>query len=233
MKKIIAIILALGLVFLLTCIFKPPVKPTNTSFEIVNTTSDSVLMFLTINAPADSTWVQGVNGIFGINETGLQGSVWVQPNDTLKYTPTLTFSGNISFGTAPQNCPSEKWYDGVNIFEWSVNVPKGSNEGLDISCMAGVNCIMRVDLIGGAEWLANGKKVTSIQNKEMWHNTGIYGVFPYGCTNCTNTNGKQPCQTPNEEPNTEPICTPTRKTDAKGGLIRISFKGYTPVPANR
>ena len=65
----------------------------------------------------------------------------------------------------------------------------------------------------------------------MWHNTGIYGVFPYGCTNCTNTQGKQSCQTPNEKPNTEKIGTPTRNTNKKGGKIRISFLGYTPVPA--
>jgi hypothetical protein len=203
----------------------------NTGFEILNTTKDSVLMYLTINAPSDSTWVQSVDGIFGINSSQLQGSVWVQPNDTLTYNPTLSFSGNVSFGTPPQNCPTDQLVNGVNLFEWSVNVPKGSNEGLDLSCMAGVNCIMKIDLIGGADWIANGKSVRVIQNKKMWHNTGIYGVFPYGCTNCTNTQGKQSCQTPNEKPNTEKICTPTRNTNEKGGKIRIKFLGYTPVPA--
>jgi hypothetical protein len=202
----------------------------NTGFEIVNTTKDSVIMYLTINAPTDSTWVQNVDGIFGINSSQLQGSVWVQPNDTLKYTPTLSFSGNVSFGTPPQNCPTKQFVNGVNLFEWSVNIPKGSNEGLDLSCMAGVNCIMKIDLIGGADWIANGKSVRVIKNKKMWHNTGIYGVFPYGCTNCTNTEGKQSCQKPNEKPNTEKICTPTRNTNEKGGKIRISFLGYTPVP---
>jgi len=203
----------------------------NTGFEIVNTTKDSVLMYLTINKPADSTWVKNVNGIFGINSSQLRGSVWVQPNDTLKYIPTLSFSGNVSFGTPPQNCPTEQFVNGINILEWSVNVPKGSNEALDLSCVAGVNCIMKIDLIGGSDWIANGKSVRSIENKKMWNNTGIYGVFPYGCTNCTDTDGKQLCQTPNEKPNTEKICTPTRNTNEKGGTIRISFFGYTLVPA--
>jgi len=213
-----------------------PVDPTfsNTGFEVVNSTNDSVQMFLTINSPADSTWVQSVDGIFGIpSGSGLQGSVWLQPNDTLSYTPTLQFSGNIAFGTGPLNCPSQDWVTGVNIFEWSVNVPEGSNEGLDLSCVAGVNCIMCIDLVGGPDWLANGKSIRTIENKDMWHNTGIYGVFPYGCTNCTNTEGKQECQTPNETPNTDKICTPTRAINEKGGLIRITFKGYTPVPAEK
>jgi hypothetical protein len=205
------------------------VESKNTSFEVVNTTKDSVLMYLTINSPTDSTCVQSVDGIFGIHNNSLQGSIWIQPDDTFKYTPKLTFSGNISFGTPPQNCPSKEWANGVNIFEWSVNVPKGSNESLDVSCMAGVNCIIRVDLIGGAYWITNGKIITSIQNKEMWKNTGIYGVFPYGCTNCINTKGKQSCQTPNEKPNKEKICTPTRNTNRKGGKIRVSFLGYTPI----
>jgi len=236
MKKLTFLLLGIFSIFyLIYCINnkKNPTESTfsNTGFEIVNATNDSVLMFLTINSPIDSTWVQSVNGIFGINGSELQGSVWVQPNDTLTYTPKLSFSGNVSFGTSPQNCPSQEWETGVNLFEWSVNVPKGSNEGLDLSCMAGVNCIMKIDLIGGSDWIANGKSVRTIQNKEMWHNTGIYGVFPYGCTNCINTQGKQSCQTPNEKPNTKKICTPTRNTNEKGGKIRISFLGYTPAPA--
>jgi len=203
-----------------------------TSFEVINTTKDSVLMFLTINYPIDSTYIQSVNGIFGIKSSELQGSIWVQPNDTLKYTPKLGFSGNISFGSPPQNCPTDRWINGVNIFEWSVNVPAGSNESLDLSCVTGVNSFMKIDLLGGADWIANRKSVTTIKNKQMWNNTGIYGVFPYGCTNCINTDGKQPCQTPNEKPNTEKICTPTRAKNEKGGIIRISFLGYTPVTAS-
>jgi len=236
MKKITKILIGIGLVIAGVILWKNcstsnnfPPDPTfgNTGFEVVNSTKDSVQMFLTINSPADSTWVQSVDGIFGIPVgSGLQGSVWLKPNDTLSYTPTLQFSGNVSFGTGPQNCPSKSWPTGVNIFEWSTNVPKGANEGLDLSCIAGVNCIMHIDLIGGPDWLANDTSVRTIENKAFMNNTGIYGVFPYGCTNCTNTDGKQDCQTPSETPNTEKICTPTRAADQKGGKIRITFKGY-------
>lgn len=237
MKKYIFLFFAIILVFSISFYITKKEKNldstfSNTGFEIINTTKDSVMMYLTINKPTDSTCVQNVNGIFGINSSQLRGSVWLQPNDTLKYTPTLSFSGNVSFGTPPQNCPTQQFVNGVNLFEWSVNVPKGSNEGLDLSCISGVNCIMKIDLIGGADWVSNGKSVRTIKNKEMWHNTDIYGVFPYGCTNCTDIQGKQSCQTPNEKPNTEKICTPTRNTDEKGGKIRISFLGYTAVPAN-
>ena len=235
MKKYIFLLAVISVFYLISCVTEKEKNIdntfSNTGFEIVNTTKDSVLMYLTINKPTDSTWVQNVDGIFGINSSQLRGTIWVQPNDTLKYNPTLCFSGNVSFGTPPQNCPTDQFVNGINLFEWSVNVAKGSNEALDLSCVAGVNCIMKIDLIGGADWIANGKSVRSIKNKEMWHNTSIYGVFPYGCTNCTNTNGKQLCQSPNENPNTEKICTPTRNTNEKGGKIRISFLGYTPVPA--
>ena len=236
MKKITKILIGIGLVIAGAILWKNcstsnnfPPDPTfgNTGFEVVNSTKDSVQMFLTINSPADSTWVQSVDGIFGIpTGSGLQGSVWLEPNESLSYTPTLQFSGNVAFGTGPQNCPSNSWPTGVNIFEWSTNVPEGFNEGLDLSCIAGANCIMHIDLIGGPDWLANGKSVRTIENKFIGGNTGIYGVFPYGCTNCINTNGKDPCQTPNETPNTEKICTPTRAADQKGGKIRITFKGY-------
>jgi len=234
MKKITKILIGIGLVIAgaivwKTCSTTHPVDPTfgNTGFEVVNSTEDSVQMFLTINSPADSTWVQSVDGIFGIPAgSGLQGSVWLQPNDTLSYTPTLQFSGNVSFGTTPAQCPTESWPTGVNIFEWSTNVPKGANEGLDLSCVDGVNCIMHIDLIDGPDWIADTISVRTIENKFIGGNTGIPGVFPYGCPGCTNTDGKAACQTPNETPNTEPICTPTRGTDQKGGKIRITFKGY-------
>lgn len=236
MKEITKFLIGVGLVVGGSILWKScsrnsnfPPDPTfqNTGFEVVNSTKDSVLMFLTIDAPADSTWVQSVDGIFGIPAgSELQGSVWLKPNDTLSYTPTLKFSGNITFGTIPQNCPSQAWPTGTNLFEWSTNVAKNGCEGLDLSCIHGANCIMHIDLIGGPDWLANGKSVRTIENKFIGKNTGIYGVFPYGCTNCTNTIGKDPCQTPNETPNTEPICSPTRGKDQKGGKIRITFKGY-------
>ena len=224
-KAIILLLLFAVLIYCAFYILKPIQKPqeANTGFEVTNTTKDSVLMYLTINYPKDSSYVQSVNEIFGIKSTELQGSVWIKPKDTLRYTPKLKFSGNISFGSPPINCPSDDWINGVNIVEWSVNVPKGSNECLDISCVSGVNSIIKIDLLSGANWLANGKIIKTTQNNKMWNNTGIYGVFPYGCTNCINTDGKQPCQTPSEATNKQKICTLTRDKDKKGGVNLDDF----------
>lgn len=198
-----------------------------TEFVVVNSTKDSVLMYITLsgyNEPEKSKYVQNVNGVLGCEGTGLQGSVWVKSNDTLSYTSTKYFSGNISFGTPPLNCPDNTWKNGVNIFEFNINNPQ---ESIDLSCMAGVNCLMRVDLIGGPNWPADTSMNTRvIENKTMGHNTGIVGVYPYGCTNCINTEGKQPCQTPNETPNKYNICNPTRSKGVHGGKVQITFKGY-------
>ena len=207
-----------------------PNDPTfsNTGFEVINSTKDSVLLYLTIGAPFDSTCVQSVDGIFGIPQgSGLQGSVWLQPNEKVTYTPTLFFSGNIGFGSTPQNCITSGLPMGMNIFEFTTNVDTASNESIDVSCVAGANCIMNVKLIGGPDWISgNAKSIRSIENKPLEYNTGIYGVFPYGCTSCINTDGIQPCQTLPTNPNKEKICLLTRSSNKKGGLIRLTFKGY-------
>lgn len=203
-------------------------EPQNTELTVINSTKDSVLMYLTLsgyNLPEKPKYVQNVRGILNCPQDGLQGFVWVKPNDTLSYISTKYFSGNISFGTPPLNCSNDKWTLGVNIFEFNLNNPQ---ESIDLSCMAGVNCIMKVDLVGGTNWPADTSLNTRvIENKEMWHNTGIVGVYPYGCTNCINTDGKQLCQTPNETPNEYRICNPTRGKGERGGKVQITFKGYT------
>lgn len=208
----------------------PTPKFDQTEIRIVNDTQDSVLMFLTLSGysyPQDTLYVQNVDGIFGCTQTGLCGQVWIKAGDSVFYNPNenLYFSGNISFGVAPMNCLDSLWPTGMNLFEFNLNEPQ---ESIDISCMAGVNCIMKVDLIGGPEWPADtASNPRVLQNDSMWKNTERVGVYPYGCTNCTNTEGHQECQTPQEKPNTHAICNPTRATGQHGGIVRVSFKGYT------
>lgn len=206
----------------------PSSDSTNTEMRVVNETSDSVLMYLTLSgypAPQDTLYVQNVNGIFGCTQTGLQGSYYLKAGDSVSYTSSLYFSGNISFGVTPMNCPDSTWKTGMNLFEFNLNEPQ---ESIDISCMAGVNSIMRVDLIGGPAWPANiYADPRVLQNDSMYKNTGRVGVYPYGCTDCTDTNGRQACQTPSETPNVNPICNPTRAKGDKGGIVRVAFKGYT------
>jgi hypothetical protein len=200
----------------------------NTTLAVYNASQDSVLTYLTLGGGYDSTFVQNVNGIFGITQSGLVGSFYIQPGDTLFYQSSLKLSGNIGFGSQGVNCFSTQWPTGVNIFEFNLNE---NQESMDISAMGGVNSIMSVQNIGGPSWAATPAfpDVRLYYNDTMWKNTNKLGVFPYGCTTCTDTIGKQLCQTPNETPDSTHICNPTRAAGVRGGLVLLTFKGYTNI----
>jgi len=232
MRKFLLIITISLILFILSYLLEKSSKQNsdkkeNTELRIVNNSSDSVLLFLTLsgyNYPQDTLFVQNVEGIFGCTQQGLNGSVWLKANDSVSYTSVKYLSGNISFGVAPLNCPDSIWKTGMNLFEFNLNEPQ---ESIDISCMAGVNCILRCDLIGGPNWLADTcLNARVLQNDTMYNNTGRVGVYPYGCTNCVNTIGKQPCQTPSEAPNRYKICNPTRAKNQRGGVVRVQFLRY-------
>lgn len=235
MRKLAAFVAVVGLVtFAILCLGKKnakKVEPTTakTEFRVVNSSADSVLMYLTLSGYPDSVatnYVQNVDSVLGCTQVGLNGWTYIHANDSVSYTSSKYFSGNISFGTQPLNCFNTLWPTGMNLFEFNLNEPQ---ESLDISCMAGVNCIMKTELIGGPSWPASVlyPDPRILQNDSMYKNTGKVGVYPYGCTNCTNTEGKQSCQTPSETPDTLAICNPTRAKGQNGGLVRVSFKGYT------
>lgn len=208
---------------------KPKSKQENTTLKITNQSQDSVLVFLTLSG-YDTTqaknYVQNVYGIFGIIDSGLVGSFYLQPNDTLSYTSDKMLSGNIGFGSQGINCPNKIWKTGVNIFEFNLNEEQ---ESLDISCMGGVNSIMSIKLIGGPEWQASPSfpNVRYIQNDTMYANTNIVGVYPFGCPNCTNTQGRQPCEQKAETPDSAAICNPTRAAKVRGGTVMLIFNKYT------
>jgi len=204
---------------------KPAALSNNTIMRITNSSQDSVLVYLTLGGGSDTTFLQNVNGVFGITQSGLVGSFYLQPNDTLSYTPTLKLSGNIGFGSQGGNCPDSTWVTGVNIFEFNLNEPQ---ESLDISAMGGVNSIMSVDLIGGANWGVTGNlDVRHCQNDTMYKNTDHIGVYPFKCTDCTDTLGSANCTQIAEKPNKTAICNPTRALNQHGGIVLLTFKGYT------
>ena len=228
---IIAVILVvIGIWFITKKKDVPVIIPTDiTKLTLVNSSKDSVLAFLILSGyptPDSAIYVQNVNGIFGCTQTGLVGSFYIGAKDSVSYSSTKWFSGNIGFGTAPMNCTTTAWPTGANPFEFNIN---NGQESIDISAMGGVNCLLSVDLIGGPDWQATPTypNVRYFYNDSMWKNSGLIGVYPYGCTNCTNAEGKQSCQTPNETPNTIPLCTPTRSANVHGGEIRVKFLGYT------
>ena len=200
----------------------------NTELVLVNNSEDSVLVFLTLSgypASDSSKYIQNVNGIFGIKQTGLVGSFYLGAKDTVAYSSYKWFSGNVSFGAQPINCFTKAWPTGINPFEFNLN---DGQESIDISAIGGVNCILHVDLLGGPAWMASHKypDVRCFHNDTLYGNTGKVGVFPYGCTNCTDTLGRQPCQVPSAIPNTAPICNPTRAAGEHGGIVIVTFEKF-------
>lgn len=199
-----------------------------TQLTLVNNTKDSLLVYLTLSGyPAsDTLHVKNVNGIFGITESGLVGSFYIPAKDSVSYISTLWFSGNVSFGNQPLNCSTTAWPTGVNPFEFNLN---NNQESIDISAIGGVNCLLEVNLVSGPAWEATPQypDVRYFYNDSMMKNHGLLGVFPYGCTNCTDSAGKQACQTPAEMPDLSKICNPTRAAGQHGGIVRVSFSGYT------
>ena len=191
--------------------------------------TDSVLVYLTLNA--GKMYVSDVNGIFGITSTKkTQGCFYLDAGDSVCYTSPKgkAFNGNISFWNAPVNCP----YAGTTLYEFNLNnylTDKYAQETVDISCLAGVTSFGSIDLKGGSlNWTdnVNPQNITHIQNDSLYKNTGISGVYPYGCTNCTNTDGAPVCDNnppPFATPNTENICNVQRFAKGSGGTVTISY----------
>ena len=235
MKKIVAVTFLILLVAsLLACLYfnKPNndnnnnnevAKGTTTLLRIKNSNPDTVLVYLTLSG--GKGWVSDVNGIFGIVSTynNLQGSFMLAPNDSLDYTTpdSLGLSGNISFGYAPVNCPV-----GITVYEFTLNnagTVKYAQETAEISCVAGVNSLGKITLYeGGGKWEANPNymDVREIHNDSIGKNSGLVGVFPYGCTNCTDTAGKPDCVTNPEKPQSQSICNISRDANKSGGAVK-------------
>ncbi len=228
MKKLV---LLFAVISMWLCIYIPICNkrhvPKTTTICVKNSNpTDTVTVYLTLSA--GTGWVSNVNGIFGIASTNLsQGCFYLAPNDSVIYvTPdTLALSGNISFGYPPLNCPV-----GITLYEFTLNnastVPY-AQETVEISCVAGVSSIGRFKLSGGGKWSATTAypNVTTIQNDSMGKNTGRAGVYPYGCTNCTNTAGMSNCITTPEACDTLNICNVQRNAGKNGGLVKIEFLG--------
>lgn len=228
MRKLLPILIMV-IAILVSCVyFIHQTEKTSTELIVVNKSPDTALVYLTLSGYPSSlapNYIQDVNGVLGCTQTGLVGSFYLAPGDSASYFPIKRLSGNLCFGSQPINCPDSLWPTGVNLFEFNLNCPQ---ESIDISAVSGVNCILEVDLIGGPNWpAAQYTNPRHFYNDSMYKNTGLVGVFPLGCTNCVNTQGKQACITSPETPNTTHICNPTRAKNQHGGAVRVSFKGFT------
>jgi hypothetical protein len=237
MKKLLllAFVICINVLILIFClnkvkeISKHQTQSLNTELSLVNSTNDSVLVYLTLSGYSDSLapkYIQNVNGIFGITNSGLVGSFYLKSNDTLSYISDKRFSANLSFGAQPINCFDSIWPTGINPFEFNLNCPQKS---IDISAIGGVNCILNVALIGGPNWIATNSypNVRNFYNDTLYKNTNLVGVFPYGCTNCVNTEGMESCVIKPAIPDSTHICNPTRSAGDRGGKVIVTFSGYT------
>lgn len=231
MKKTTMILIA-SLLFLIGCTTKDELPTNNnTSLSIVNNSDDSVLVCLTLGV-IDTNYISNVEGIFGITTTGSQGSFYLQAHDTISYQSPANkgFNGNVSFGMIPSNCPIDSFRYGNNIFEFTLNNGFGitaSQETTEISCVAGVNSLMSVNLNGGGYWTCTTgiDSVTYFYNDSLYKNKGLIGVFPFGCDDCTSI-ANPPCDSikPYATPQERPICVISRPSGLNGGNIYLTFK---------
>jgi hypothetical protein len=207
-------------------------KEKSTELLVVNETTDSVVVYLTLGA--DTNYVTNVNGIYGITTTGLQGFFILAPHDTVSYTSQPKgFSGNLSFNTPPLNCPTKQFPTGINIFEFALNNNfksiKYAQETIDISCVAGVNSRIgcQIDSLGG--WNAgNGiDKFTMFENSFIYDNVGRIGVYPYGCDSCSKIYQPPICSNllKPSEPQKQNTCNIQRDANKKGGKVYVIYKG--------
>lgn len=225
-KTITAALLSIITIALLAFYLINKPSSNNTEMIIINNTNDTIGVYLTLGSLGDSNYVQSVNSIFGSTDSGFQGKFKMYPNDTLSYTSKQAFNGNLCFGALPQNCAdTNQWPTGLNLFEFNINNTLiGGQETIDISGVAGFNSLLTVNMSG--EWNNGSENLKTFYNKSLYENTGLSGVFPYGCDDCTEIKAPPICKgaKPFAKPQSKPICNIQRKTS--GGKIEVVFNGY-------
>jgi hypothetical protein len=186
--------------------------------------------------------VQDVNAIPLVTDpvNRLQGWFLLPDGATKAYAPPQGqgISGNFCFGSPPLNCPTEEYRNGVNLAEFILNNSvqgSGAQETIDISCVAGANALITFAMIGGGTWNAGSSQpaVSQFANKALKQNTGLVGVFPCGCDNCT-SRAKPPqpsCPASPPPPAYEdcqslPICNVQRDATSSGGDVEVIFQGF-------
>ena len=204
-----------------------------TKMKIYNGSKKPVVIFVTLGATPGC--LQSVSRIPFITDTiagqrGLQGSFILLPGDsTIAYAPdSLGYNGVISFDFAPSNCPDPAYPEGLNQFEFILNnsfQAGNPQETIDISCVHGVNCVIRVDLITKIAWNAGPTLpvIQSFANTMNRKEIGIAGVYPYGCDTCTGSKNPPPCVTLPVPHQRYSICNVQRNADCSGGLIKVIY----------
>lgn len=210
-----------------------------TLMSIYNHSKDSVVVYVTLGTTYGC--IQEVTDIPFIQDSisgqrGLQGFFVLAPGDsTIAYAPdTLGYNGVISFQYAPDNCPSPSYTNGINQFEFMLNnsfQPGNPQETIDISCVHGTNCVIRVDLLSDNMWNA-GPTFTNVQSfaNTMDKNfVGGIGVYPYGCDTCTASKSPPSCIPLPQPAQKSKICNVQRNAAQSGGLIKVIYLGQVNI----
>jgi len=206
-----------------------------TQVQIYNYSKDTIKGYLTLGTTEGC--LQNVLCVPFIIDTVtsqglLQGFFILAPGDsTDSYSPdSLGFNGVISFAYPPDNCPTPSYTNGLNQFEFIINnsyQPGNPQETIDISCVHGTNCVIRVDLISSNLWNA-GPSYTNIQSFSNTMNksqVGTPGVYPYGCDTCTASKSPPTCIPLPQPAQKSKICNVQRNASQSGGLIKIVYLG--------
>lgn len=214
----------------------PPVQPvsnTTTLMQIKNDSKDSVLVYVTLGMTPGC--IHSVSMIPYVTDTvsgqrGLQGTFILAPGDsTISWAPdSLGYNGVISFNHAPDNCPAPSYTNGLNQFEFIINnkfQPGNPQETIDISCVHGVNCVIRVNLKTESSWNA-GSTFPSVQgfaNTMDRSQIGTPGVYPYGCDVCTASQNPPSCIPLPQPVQKTAICNVQRDAVLSGGTIYVIY----------
>jgi hypothetical protein len=213
-----------------------------TTLKITNRSPADVKVYLTLGAV--SGCVQDVNAIQLVTnpENPLQGWFLLAAGATKAYAPPQGqgISGNFAFGSPPLNCPTDEYRNGVNLAEFILNNSfqgASAQETIDISCVAGTNALLAFAMSGGGSWNAGSSHpaVSQFANKPLGQNTGLVGVFPCGCDNCTSrANPPQPSCPASppppvyEECQSQPICNVQRDATSSGGVVEVIIQAFLP-----
>ena len=216
--------------------------PTQSTLKITNRSGTDVKVYLTLGAVPGC--VQDVKAVPFVTDpvNTLQGWFMLAKGASATYTPPQGqgTSGNFAFGSPPLNCPTTEYRNGINLAEFMLNNSfqgSGAQETIDISCVAGANALIAFAMTGGGVWNAGSTQpnVSQFACKALGKNTGLVGVFPCGCDNCTSrSNPPQPSCPASPPPpayedcQAEPICNVQRDASKSGGTVEVIFQGFLP-----
>jgi len=217
--------LLLSILFVLISFF----SQAQTDIIIKNSSNeDSVKVYVTLQSD------ENVVGLFGIKKSSsanCKGNFWAKKNVEYHLNRTTEVAGAIvSFRGDNQNCKSainNGFPTGVNNFEFTVNT-ENKFETLDISCVDGVNSIIKYSVsdgwnVGLGDYL---KTFKSTQNKyPLSENCNVEGVFPYQCTDCIDViNPPSKCFGDAVKCTSNRICQVNRY-DKIGGHVLVEYLG--------